>query len=176
MFTTGEQKNGKKGCMALRLSPLPESSRHRHGRIIEDNYIYIFHSIQLTNQHPFAFLTLFFYNNSVRAMWTYNRIVQHSNFSQEINMSNRLHNYFAGILAILGWLALAVVAYLTFVFPKTSALWADRAQALTGFEQLLVNLSQVCGSFGLIIIPALLLLTVGCLVWVVLSGKKTATN
>jgi type II secretory pathway component PulF len=82
--------------------------------------------------------------------------------------------YIAGALTNFAVLALAGVAYLVFVFPKTLAIWADEGRALTIIEQNLANLSNLCASLGLLIIPALLLAVVGCGIWTVMAGRNNA--
>ena len=47
----------------------------------------------------------------------------------------------AGVLVLLGSLALAGVFHLTVIFPKTMAVWADEGRALSVAEQTLVNLA-----------------------------------
>jgi type II secretory pathway component PulF len=82
--------------------------------------------------------------------------------------------YIAGALTAFAVLALAGVAHLVFVFPKTLAVWADEGRALTIIEQTLANLSDLCKSLGLLIIPALLLAVVGCGIWTVMAGRNHA--
>lgn len=84
----------------------------------------------------------------------------------------RTKGYFAGALALLAVLVLAGVVHLAFVFPKTISVWADEGRALSAAEQALANLSSFCVSFGLLLIPALLLTVVGCMVWAVLAGRS----
>ena len=83
----------------------------------------------------------------------------------------KTQTFVAGTLTILAVLALAGVAHLTFVFPKTMAVWADEGRPLSVVEQALANLSGFCTSFGLLLIPVLLLVVVGCGIWTVLAGK-----
>jgi type II secretory pathway component PulF len=82
----------------------------------------------------------------------------------------RIHAYIACSLVVLGALALAGVVYLGYVFPRTMAAWADHGRVLSGAEQTLANLSDLCNSFGLFVIPALLLVVIGCGFWAVLVG------
>ena len=77
---------------------------------------------------------------------------------------------FAGVVALLGVLALAGVVHLVYIFPKTLALWADDGRALSVSEQTAARLSNICQSFGLFLIPVLLLVVIGCGVWAVSAG------
>jgi type II secretory pathway component PulF len=92
----------------------------------------------------------------------------------------RIQTYFAGVLALISALVLAVVFYLAFIFPKTVAVWADEGRALSVVQTTLVNLSDVCKSFGLLVIPVLLLILIGCSIWAVVAGmamkRKTANK
>lgn len=97
-------------------------------------------------------------------------------------MNKRIRSCFAGILAVLavlGITALAGVVYLAFVFPRTIEIWAGQERALTVAERTLAYLSNLCKSFGLLLIPALLASIIGCGVWAVLAGrgcKQEAAN
>ncbi len=88
--------------------------------------------------------------------------------------------YFAGALALLGVLALAGVVHLVYIFPKSMATWADEDRALSVAEQTIASLSDMCKSFGLFLIPLLLLVVIGCGVWAVVAGissrQGTANN
>ena len=88
----------------------------------------------------------------------------------------RAQTCIAGILMALAVLSLVGVFHLTFIFPRSMAVWADEGRALTVAEQALANLSNVCRSFGLFLIPALLLAVVGCGVWAVLAGTSARRN
>ena len=82
----------------------------------------------------------------------------------------KIQSCVAAVLALFGVLALAGVIHLAFVFPKTVAVWADEGRALSVVQQALVNLSSLCKSLGLLLVPVLLLAIVGCGVWAVLAG------
>jgi type II secretory pathway component PulF len=92
----------------------------------------------------------------------------------------RIHTYLAGILALISALVLAGVFHLAFIFPKTVAVWADEGRDLSVVQTTLVNLSEVCKSFGLFVIPILLLIFIGCSIWAVIAGmamqRKSANN
>jgi len=81
----------------------------------------------------------------------------------------KIQTYLAGFLAMLGTLILAGVVYLMFIFPRTMAVWADEGRALSGVEQALANLSDTCKSFGVLLIPILILSVIGSGVWAVVS-------
>jgi type II secretory pathway component PulF len=92
----------------------------------------------------------------------------------------RIHTYLAGVLALISGLVLAGVFHLAFIFPKTVALWADEGRDLSVVQTALVNLSEVCKSFGLLVIPVLLAILIGCSIWAVVAGmamkRKTANK
>ncbi len=82
-----------------------------------------------------------------------------------------LQAYFARVLALLGVLALAGVVYLIYIFPKTMELWIDEDRALSVAELTIARLSSACRSYGLFLIPVLLLAIVGCGVWAASEGE-----
>jgi type II secretory pathway component PulF len=85
-------------------------------------------------------------------------------------MDKKLQSRFAVVLAAIGLAALAGAFYLTFVFPKTMQTWSAQERALSVAEQTLVGIGGFCHSFGLLLFPLLLLLTIGCGVWAVRSA------
>jgi len=85
----------------------------------------------------------------------------------------KTHVCIASFCAFLAGLCLAGVVYLSFVFPKKVALWADEGRALSSADQLLANLSSLCKSSGMLLLPVLLLVVVGCAIWAVKAGKAT---
>lgn len=85
----------------------------------------------------------------------------------------KTQSYFEAALALFALLALPSVVYLAYVFPKTMALWADDERALSTIEQTLAKLSSFCQSFGLLLIPALLLTIIGCVFWAVFASKSS---
>jgi type II secretory pathway component PulF len=85
----------------------------------------------------------------------------------------KTHVLIASFCALLAGLCLVGVAYLSFVFPKKVALWADEGRDLSSADQLLANLSSLCTSNGVVLLPVLLLVVVGCVVWSVKAGKAT---
>jgi type II secretory pathway component PulF len=89
-------------------------------------------------------------------------------------MSRKFQSCFAGIIALFGVTALAVAAYLSFVFPKMRAVWAQQQRLLSAFEQVSVKLSELCTHFGFFVVPILVLGTIACGVWAVAAaaGKK----
>ena len=88
-------------------------------------------------------------------------------------MNRRMQSCFAGIVALLGGLALTGVLYLAFAFPKTVATWGEQGRSLSVLEQTLAKLSSLCTSFGLLLIPALLLVIIGCGVWALLANTRS---
>ncbi|OVE74836.1 hypothetical protein BVX97_06140 [bacterium E08(2017)] len=77
----------------------------------------------------------------------------------------KIQTIFATIAALL----LTGMAYMTFVFPKTVAQWADQGRELSSLEYMLANLSDFSTSYGLFIIPLLLIAFLGCIVWALRS-------
>jgi len=78
------------------------------------------------------------------------------------------------LLTGLGILALALLFYLSMVFPQTLQGWADREQALSGFERLLAQLSQLTVMLAPVLFPLAGLWVLGCVIWAVISfvGSK----
>lgn len=68
-------------------------------------------------------------------------------------MTNKQQFHTATLIVVVSALALAAVAYLGFVFPKTLAAWADQARALSLVEQLVARLSMMCSSFVVFLLP-----------------------
>ena len=80
----------------------------------------------------------------------------------------------ASVLGVLALVALVAGLYLTFMFPKTVEIWSAQGRALSVVERLLVEASQFCKQFGLLLIPALLASIIGCGVWVGLAARKNS--
>ena len=76
----------------------------------------------------------------------------------------------AGVLALLFVLALGGVLYLSFIFPRTVAVWSFEARALSGPEQILVHLGGLSTTHGRLLIPGLLLGMICCGAWAALAG------
>jgi type II secretory pathway component PulF len=89
---------------------------------------------------------------------------------------NRIHSCVASILALIGAVALAGVFYLVYLFPRTEVAWGYKGRALSAAEQALAQLSNLCKSFGLLIMPALLFAVIGCGVWAVLARKGSGQS
>ena len=85
----------------------------------------------------------------------------------------KTQTYVAGVLALLCAVLLAGVAHLVFIFPRTMAGWADEGRALPVAEQALANLSNLCKTFGLLLIPILLLAVIGFGIWAVLVAARS---
>ncbi len=71
-------------------------------------------------------------------------------------MSKTTQSILTAILAVLGMIALAGMAYLVYVFPRIEMEWEDQGRALSMVEQSLVHLSVFCKWHGLLLMPALL--------------------
>jgi hypothetical protein len=86
----------------------------------------------------------------------------------------------AWVLALISALVIAGVFHLAFIFPRTVAVWSEEGRALSVVQTTLINLSNVCKSFGLLVIPVLLLILIGCSRWAVVAGmamkRKTANK
>jgi type II secretory pathway component PulF len=87
--------------------------------------------------------------------------------------TNRFQLCLASILALLGAVALPFVFYLTYIFPKTLAVWADSGDEMSAGEAVVAQLSHLCKSFGLLIMPILLLAVIGCVIWAVHAHKRS---
>jgi type II secretory pathway component PulF len=85
----------------------------------------------------------------------------------------------AGTVALLSAFVLSGVIYLVYVLPKTMVVWADEARSLPVAKRLLIEISQICSSFGLLLVPGLMLVVIGCGIWAVRAGvanKREAAN
>jgi type II secretory pathway component PulF len=65
------------------------------------------------------------------------------------------------------------IVYLVYVVPRKEAAWAEAARELTAFEQSTVQLSNFCKQSGAVILPLILLLTIGCIAWLIIGLRKT---
>ncbi len=91
-------------------------------------------------------------------------------------MNKTVQHRIALILAAVGLLAFATVLYLAFFFPRIVAVWKQEGQALSLTEQIAVELSVLCKSYGLILVPILLAGIVACVLWTVISGRRGSQN
>ena len=94
---------------------------------------------------------------------------------QQVRRKNDMkkpQTYVAVALALVGVLALMGVIHLVFIFPKTLAIWAAEGHALSVAEQTLANVSQLCKTFGVLLIPVLVLAVIACGVWALLVGMR----
>jgi len=83
----------------------------------------------------------------------------------------------SGVLAIILAVLAGILIYMTFVFPKVFAIWEQEARELTSFQMMMVNFSDFCRQYGLIILPVLLLGILALSVRIILTIKKeSATN
>ena len=88
---------------------------------------------------------------------------------------NKGQSVLAGVfLLITGGMA-GLVIYLAFVFPKILAIWEQEARALSAVQKLIVNFSDFCTQYGLIILPLFLLSFLASLVWLLVTVKKKST-
>jgi len=80
----------------------------------------------------------------------------------------------AGILTLLTTAILATAGYLAFVFPKTVAIWEKEyeGRSLSALQILVGNASHFCVSYGMALLPLLLLGVLGSLVWLISSMRK----
>jgi len=81
-----------------------------------------------------------------------------------------LQTSLAGTVGFLSALCITGVIYLALVFPRTIAVWADEGRSLPIIKRLLVEMSHFCRSFGLLLVPILLLAVVGCGIWALRAG------
>jgi hypothetical protein len=84
----------------------------------------------------------------------------------------RTQTYLAGALAVIGAGVFAGAIHLACVFPKTMETWADEGRDLSGAQQTLANLSNLCTSAGFLVLPVLLLVVIGCGAWAVVAGMS----
>lgn len=73
---------------------------------------------------------------------------------------------------------IGVIIYLAFVFPKTEEMWKEQGRltgqvsTLSATQMIMVNVSDICKTFGFILIPALFLTVIGCATWAVLAARR----
>ena len=83
----------------------------------------------------------------------------------------------SGVLAIILAVMAGIVIYMAFVFPKALAIWEQEARELTSLQMMMVNLSDFCTQYGLILLPILLLgFLVSSLRMMFTIKKESATN
>jgi type II secretory pathway component PulF len=86
--------------------------------------------------------------------------------------TSRFQSCLASILALLGAVAIPCVYYLTYIFPKTLAMWADQGDDVSAGAAVVIQLSQLCQPVGLLLMPALLFAVIGCVIWAVYARKR----
>ncbi len=91
-------------------------------------------------------------------------------------MNKTVQHRLALILAAVGLLAFATVLYLAFFFPRTFAAWTQQRHGLSLAERIAVELSVLCKSYGLILLPFLLAGIVACVLWTVISVRRGSQN
>jgi type II secretory pathway component PulF len=84
-------------------------------------------------------------------------------------MTNRIVPIAGGILLLVMLGVTGGGFYLVFVFPKMAAQWAAEGRKLSMPEMLLVNLSHFCSSYGLLVLPVLLLVLLLLVAWMLIS-------
>jgi len=83
----------------------------------------------------------------------------------------------AVVLALSTGGMIGAVIYLMYVFPKTLQVHKDQGQELSASLKLAANVSEVCMSYGWLILPIFLLGFLASLVWPILAiMKKSAAN
>lgn len=91
-------------------------------------------------------------------------------------MTKRMRTILALIVAVIALVALAMVVYLAFFFPKLVNAWSATGQALTMVEKILSEVSFLCRSYGLILLPLLIGGFLGCILWAVISAQRVDTK
>lgn len=75
----------------------------------------------------------------------------------------------AALLFVCGLALFNGVVYLVYVFPVVARSWAALGKNLSGFERWILTASELCRASGWFLLPALVVLVVGSLVWLVTS-------
>lgn len=93
-------------------------------------------------------------------------------------MNSKVQSILAALITITGILLTSLVGYYAFIFPKTIKIWQEQEKSLSIYEQQLVQFSQFCTSFALILIPLYVLMTLAGFIWLVLAlkGKNGGDN
>lgn len=73
----------------------------------------------------------------------------------------------AGLSALLTGALLSIAAYLSFIAPRTIAIWQEEGRAISVLEKAIVTASHVCTTFGIILLPLLLLAFLASVVWLI---------
>lgn len=82
----------------------------------------------------------------------------------------------AGLTALLTAALLSIAAYLAFIAPKTIATWQEEGRAISVLEKLIVTGSHACSTFGIVILPVILLAFSASIVWLIYAIKGNSTN
>ena len=80
----------------------------------------------------------------------------------------------SAVLSLLTAGVMGFFVYLAFFFPKKMSVWAGEARALSVSEQLTCNASSFCSSFGLLLLPLLLLALLAAFVWLLIALRSLA--
>jgi len=74
-------------------------------------------------------------------------------------------------ITVLAMIAFVVVFFLTIVFPMTLSVWAEQGRELSGFWQVVANMSTFCKSYGIIILVFLMGIVVGSNIWMLIATR-----
>ena len=83
--------------------------------------------------------------------------------------------FVAAVLALIMGAMVSAVIYLAKVFPNTLAVWEEEARELSAAQVLMANVSIFCTSYGLLILPILLVGFSASLAWLILAVMKKST-
>jgi type II secretory pathway component PulF len=78
----------------------------------------------------------------------------------------------AALLVLLAIGLWVLMGYLIYVLPKQVAMWSAEEEALPAATVVLIDCGQVCQTFGLVILPLLVLLTLGATFWLRLTCRR----
>lgn len=86
---------------------------------------------------------------------------------------SRLLPAFASLVCGCLW---ALFIYLIFILPKQVAGWEDTGEALPAAMVFLIKLGTIGQRFAILVVPFLLLLTIGCIAWYFVASRARSRS
>ncbi len=88
-------------------------------------------------------------------------------------MTKKLQMVLSRLLLVCALLVLAVVFHMVLVVPKAMSQASDMARQLSAPEKFVYNLSGICITYWILIIPILVFIVIGAIIWVMVSRIET---
>ena len=80
------------------------------------------------------------------------------------------------IASLLSGALWALFIYLIFVLPKQVAGWEDAGEALPAVTLFMIRIGTFCQRFCILVVPILVLLTVGCISWFFVASRSKKSS